>query len=221
MKLYQKYIPEWQKIHAIIHQHWIVVMDSFILWLSFGAFIPAFLYYQSERIREVIPFYAVEILLFLVFVKVVYELFNWYHDVWIVTDDAVYDLEWSLFKTNLESIRHENIEWIEIDKHRVWDSVFNKGDIIIHKFWEEELAILNAASPYKSVDILESFINPKEEEDEKDRFDLIMDALGGVVSEHLKKHGVQTDAEWNELESQEMKPFFDERYTIDLWDEKK
>ena len=51
-----------------------------------------------------------EILLFLVFLKIIYELFNWYNDVWIITDHAVYDLEWSLLKTNVESIHHENIE---------------------------------------------------------------------------------------------------------------
>jgi hypothetical protein len=28
-------IPEGQQIQAIIHQHWLSVMDSFILWLSF------------------------------------------------------------------------------------------------------------------------------------------------------------------------------------------
>ncbi len=220
MKLYQKYVPEWQEIHAVIHQHWVVVIDGFILWLAFWAFIPSFLYYQSERIRDLVPFYAVEALLFVVFLKIVYELFNWYHDVWIITDEAVYDLEWSLFKTNLESLHHENIEGIEIDKHRIWDSIFNKGDIIIHKFWEEELAILSAYAPYKSVDILENFIHPKDEEDDKDRFDMIMDALGWVVTEHLKKHGVQWDSEWDDIDDLAKKRQYDDRYTIDLGDEK-
>jgi hypothetical protein len=110
MKFYQKHIPEGQKIEAVIHQHWLSVMDSFVLWLSFGALLPSFLYYQSERIRDLLPFYCMEILLFLVFFKIIYELFNWYNDVWIITDHAVYDLEWSLLKTNVESIHHENIE---------------------------------------------------------------------------------------------------------------
>jgi hypothetical protein len=72
--------------------------------------IPAFIYYQSERLQENIPFYILEILLFFVFLKIVYELFNWYNDVWIITDNAVYDIEWSLLKTRVESIHHDNIE---------------------------------------------------------------------------------------------------------------
>ena len=168
MNFYQKHIPEWQAIQAIIHQHWLTVIDNFILWLSFWALLPSFLYYQSERLQELIPFYVLEWILFLVFVKIVYELFNWYRDVWIITDHAVYDLEWSLLKTRMESIHFENIEWVEIDKHRIWDNIFNKGDIIIHKFWTEELAIYNAYAPYKSVDILEDFIHPKDEPEEVD-----------------------------------------------------
>ena len=44
------------------------------------------------------------------FLKVAYELFNWYNDVWLITEEAVYDVEWSLLKTRVESIHHENIE---------------------------------------------------------------------------------------------------------------
>ncbi len=154
-----------------------------------------------------------EIFLFLIFCKIVYELFNWYRDVWIITDHGVYDLEWSLLKTNVESIHFENIEWVEIDKHRIWDNIFNKWDIIIHKFWEQELAIHNAHSPYKSVDILESFIHPVEEDENTDKFDMIMDTLWGVVTEYLEKHG----REYTEkrIQDNDDGPYYDDRYTID------
>lgn len=126
MNFYQKHIPEDQHIEAVFHQHWLVVVDKFILWLSFGAFIPSFLYYQSERIRELVPFFIMEIFLFFVFTKIIYELYNWYYDAWIVTSHAIYDIEWSLLKTNVESIHLDSIEGIEVDKHRIWDSIFNK-----------------------------------------------------------------------------------------------
>lgn len=212
MNFYKKHIPEGQNIEAVIHQHWLTVMDSFIIWLSFWALLPSFLYYQSERIRELIPFYAVELLLFLVFLKIVYELFNWYRDVWVITDSAVYDIEWSLLKTKVESIHFENIEWVEIDKHRIWDNIFNKWDIIIHKFWEQELAIYNAYAPYESVNILESYIHPDDDE-ETDKFDMIMDTLSGVVHEYLEKNGLQyTEKKENIINKW---PEFDDRYTID------
>ena len=190
-------------------------MDSFILWLCFWAIFPSFLYYQSERLRELVPFYYIEWLLFLVFLKIVYELFNWYRDVWIITDSAVYDLEWSLLKTKVESIHFENIEWVEIDKHRIWDNIFNKWDIIIHKFWEQELAIYNAYAPYKSVDMLEQFIHPEEDEDEADKFDMIMDTLSWVVHEYLEKNWLEHSKKKETLDEEADERELDERYTID------
>lgn len=192
-------------------------MDSFVLWMSFGALLPSFLYYQSDRIRDLVPFYILEWLLFCVFLKIIYELYNWYNDVWLITDDAVYDVEWSLFKTRTESIHFENIEWVEIDKHRIWDNIFNKGDIIIHKFWEEELAIYNAYSPYKAADILEQFIHPEEDDTEDmDRFDMIMDTLWGVVTDYLERNGLKEKYDNPEKYEEQRDDLEPDEYTIDM-----
>lgn len=218
MKLYQKHVPEGQEIKAIIHEHWITVMDSFILWVSFWVIIPSFLYYQSIRIQEYVPFIALEALLFIIFLKIVYELFNWYNDVWIVTEHAVYDLEWSLLKSNVESIHFENIEWVEIDKHRIWDNIFNKGDVIIHKFGEESLAIYNAYSPYKAVDIIEGYIHPMDDDEPHDRFDMIMDTLSGVVTDYLERNGLKDSYDNPETleDMQEDENPWEDEYTIDI-----
>lgn len=208
---FEKYIPEGQEIQWIVHEHMIVILDKLILWFIFWAFIPAFLYYNSLQIQELIPLYFLEGLLIVVFIKMFYDIFNWYNDVWIVTDEAIYDLDWSLLKTNLESVRHENIEWLEIDKHRIWDTIFNKWDILIHKFWEETIILENAFSPYKSVDMIEQYLHPEPEEPE-DRFELIMNTLWWVVEEYLEKKWVK-DPYKEKTEPEE--PEVDE-YTIDI-----
>ncbi len=118
-------------------------------------------------------------------------------------------------KTKVESIHFENIEWVEIDKHRIWDNIFNKWDIIIHKFWEQELAIYNAYAPYKSVDMLEQFIHPEEDEQEADKFDMIMDTLSGVVHEYLEKNGLEHSKKKHQDDEDEDEKIFDDRYTID------
>lgn len=115
----------------------------------------------------------------------------------------------------MESIHHENIEWIEVDKHRIWDNIFNKWDIIIHKFWEEELAIYNAYNPYKSAESIEQFIHPANEE-EQDRFDMIMDTLSGVVTDYLDRHGLKEKHDNPELFEDKVNDNLDDEYTIDV-----
>jgi len=87
-----------------------VILDKLILWLSFGAIIPSFLYYQSDAFKELVPFFFLEIYLIIAFIKIVYEIFNWYNDVWIITNESVIDLDWALFKTDAKSVKYENIE---------------------------------------------------------------------------------------------------------------
>ena len=226
---YSKHIPEWQEIITIIRQHWISVFDRFIIWLSFGAFIPVFLYSESDFIRDIIPYKIFEGFLFLVFFKILYELFNWYNDAWVVTQEAIYDIEWSFLKTRVESIHLEHIEWVEIDKDRIWDSLFRKGDIIIHKFWEEEIALINAYNPEKAVEILEELTadNEPEQDEELSKFDMIMDTLWGVVKEYLQRNGLpeKNHSEKNnhseEYEFSEDDAPSDDSFTLDLRNEKK
>lgn len=220
MNFYQKHIPEEQEILQVLHQHWIVVFDRFILWLSFGALIPSFLYYQSERLRELIPFFIVEMFLFLVFSKILYELYNWYYDAWVITDTAIFDIEWSLLKTNVESVHFESIEGVEVEKHRIWDAILNKGDIIIHKFWDDEIAMYNVFAPYAGANIIENWLSHEEPEEEVDRFDMIMDTLSWVVKEYLERNG-NTEAIhhlWSPDENEEITQNQSEidDYTLDL-----
>ena len=212
---FKKYIPEWQEIEWIIHEHIIVIVDKIILWSSFWAFIPSFLYYNSYKLQEVIPFYWLEWILLFTFLKIFYDVFNWYNDVWIITDDSIFDLEWSLLKTKVESIKYEHIEWIEIDKNRIWDTLFNKWNIVIHKFWDESLIIENAFSPYKAVDNIERYLH-LEEEPAEDRFEVIMNTLGWVVEEYLDRKWIREEYDNPEKrKKKKYEPKVDD-YTIDL-----
>lgn len=78
----------------------------------------------------------------------------------------------------------------------------------------------NAYNPYKAADIMEQYIHGESEDDqETDRFDMIMDALSGVVSEHLKKHGTEYSLRQHEKDHTEDE-FEADEYSIDLRNEK-
>ena len=186
---FKKYIPEWQNIKWIIHIHFIDIFSYIFLWLSMWAILPSFMYFYSELIQDLIPFYFLELLLIFVFIKTIYEVFNWYNDVWIVTDNWVISLEWALFKTDSLSIEYDKIEWMEIGQDWILDKIFNKWNLIIHKFWDDSITLINAQNPYDWVDLIEEIdeeLNQKKEL-EDDKYDVIMDALWWVVENYLEK----------------------------------
>ena len=221
---FEKYVPEWQEIQAIIHEHWIRIIDNLILNLWLLVFIPTFLFYYSYAIQQAVPFYIFEIYLLLIYIKIIYDIFDWYNDVWLITDKWVIDLQWRLFNTNMKTVDFEHIEWVEIEQNWIWDTILNKWNIIVHKIWEEEFKMINASKPYIAIDEIEEkreeFLNP---EDEVDKFDLVMDTLAWVIKQYMwknkninNKQEIQNNQDYEENIENKLDTIKEKEWTIDL-----
>jgi len=199
---FKKYISEWQEVRWIIHEHWIKIVDNFLLRIGLFTLVPSFLLYNSLYLQWIVNFMYFEIYLIIIYLKLVYDIFNWYNDVWIITDDWVIELNWALFKTSTSSVRYENIEWIWVEQWWIWDKILNKWDIIINKIWDDEFRLVDAKVPYEALNEIERISNEiknasLEEKEEADRtkFELIIEALWWVVDNYLEEKWVN----WNDI----------------------
>jgi hypothetical protein len=195
LTFFEKYIAEWQEIKWIIHTHFIDIFSQLFLWLSMWAIFPSFLYFYSVRIKELIPFYFLEWLLIVIFIKIIYDIFDWYNDAWIITNTWIVQLQRALFKTDTESVDFDKIEWIEVEQNWIIDKLFKKWDLIIHKFWDDTLVLENAINPYLGVDLIENISNEAAMEANlhDDKFDIIMDALWWVIENYLDRKMTKTE----------------------------
>jgi len=182
---FKKYIPEWQEIIGVFHRHWIKVFDDIILAFWLGVLIPVFLYTSSLFIQENIEFIYFEMYLIFLYIVIIYKILDWYNDVLILTNSWVTKLEWSILKSSTTNVDYEHIEWVWVEKSWIFDTILWKWDLIIHKFWEEEIILDEASRPYKIVDKIESITSQIVHPEENDKFDLMMDALGGMVQNYL------------------------------------
>ena len=182
---FKKYVAEWQEIIEVFHRHSIKILDDLILWFGLWVLIPVFVYYNSIYLQKMINFTYFEIYLILVYVIIIYKILDWYNDVLILTDSWVVRLEWSLFKSSSQFADYEHIEWVWVEKNWFLDTILQKWDLIIHKFWEEEIILDEASKPYKIVDKIESITSQIEKEPEIDKFDLMMDTLWTIVQNFL------------------------------------
>lgn len=194
---FKKYIPEWLEIKWIIHSHFIEIYSLVFLWLCMWALFPSMLYYYSERIRDLIPFYYLEWLLIIIFIKIIYDIFDWYNDVWIVSNNSVVQLKRSLFKIDSTSIDFDKIEWIEVEQNWILDKLLKKWDLIIHKFGNETMILKNSINPFKWADLIENIseLSTMENNSKNEHFDVIMDALWGVVENYLEKKNNKSSKE--------------------------
>lgn len=185
---FQKFIPDWAIIKYIIHRHFIVIADKIIINYFLFVWIPAFLYYYSDRFKELVPFFIFEIYIFWMFLKIIYDIFNWYNDVWIITEDWVTELDWRLFSTNTVSIKYDNIEWLELIQNWIIDTILWKWDLVIHKIWWENFILKDTSNAYNALDIINKFWkeNKEEELSNEDINQTLVDALSNVVKEYIK-----------------------------------
>jgi len=218
LKFFQKYTPSGQEIQHIVHAHPIIILWKLFLLLFFWVFIPVFFYYYSFRLKWFIPFYVLESWLLIMYTKIVYDIFDWYNDVWIITDSWVIDLDWSLFRTSMSTIDFWNMEWMEVEQNSISDKLLKKWDLIIHKVWADWFILPDCINPYDALNAVERIKNHLDEEpedEEIDRFDMIMDSLGWVVENYLHNNQNPIDHE-QQRKAESVEKYQKSKNSIDL-----
>lgn len=208
---FKRYLPEWVEVKWVIHLHIFVILWDIIINYFFWVLVPSFLYYNSHLINSNIPFFILEILIFFMFFRIMYKIFNWYNDAWILTKDWVVHIEWQLFELSSTSVNYDNIEWIELIQSWIIDTIFGKWDLSIQKIWWDNFLLNNASRVWEAINELDKLSKEwrnsrqkklKEEKEELEKlksleqekekfknknFETLFNALSEVVEDYLWK----------------------------------
>lgn len=193
---FKSYIPQGSKILWIAHKHLIVILWNIIVNYFFWVLLPTFLYYYSPNIQAMVPFFVLEIFIIGVFLKNIYDVFDWYCDVWIITEDGVIELDWELFSINSTSVRYASIEGIEIAQEWIINTILGKWDIYIHKIGWENTFLLKDASNVEQIKeevntFQNQFLKDTPNEAEWGNMEMLIEALSWVVEEYMGKNGYE------------------------------
>ncbi len=216
IKFFSKYIPEDDKLLWTIHKHLSVIFIRLFFLLSI-TILPSFLFYVSPKIQELIPFYFLEIFLVLIYIKIIYDIFDWYNDVWLISDSWITDLQWSLFKKKTNSVNFINIEWLWVEQSWLTNSILKKWDLVIHKIWDDNFILEDVFLPFKKVELIEKFSEEFKEEEEEDmntKFNTLVDALHWVIENFWHKED-EEERKKEELKKK-IENIKNDNWTIDL-----
>lgn len=198
---FSKYIGEWDELLFVCHRHPILVIDEVILWTFFGGLVPTFFYFQNTfSIANFIGIYYFQAFLFAVYLGLIYQIFNWYNDVWLLTRRGIIDIEWNVFSGSTHFIEYDDIQGIQLNVNGFLDTAFWKGDIRISLEWARgEFFLSDAQDPQIVSEYIQSILDDLHShndlnhgsEDEiggdKKPFELLLDTLTDIVREHLEK----------------------------------
>lgn len=196
---FQKYLSEDDELLFVCHRHPILVVDNILLWCFFGGVLPIFFYLQNTfGIADLIPTAWFELFLLTVYFSIIYQVFDWYNDVWVITNRGIIDVTWNVFSGTTNYLSYEAVHGIEVRSKSFLDSIINKGDIWIHLEHEtQEFYLPDAANPQAIVEYIHAVLDEmedhghheEEEIDDRKPFELLLDTLTEMVKEHLEKKG--------------------------------
>jgi hypothetical protein len=220
-------VPEGGELLFVCHRHVVRIIDHISVVLFFAVFLPAFFYYNdSFHLRSLVPFGYFEGYLAAVYAYLLYGVFDWYNDVWLITDHGIIDVDWNVFTTNQIHLDYRSIHGIEIRRDSIFDSLLGKGDIEIHLHGEEDdFRLEEAANPDGIVEYVQNVIDEFEHgnfEDEGDRkpFEILLETLTDMVREHLERKGEYMSESDRRAAEETVRKALRRKSTIDLSGEK-
>lgn len=193
---FREHISPDEKIEKVFHRHIFVMIEDLIIWMFFGAVLPSFLFfYDAYGVRTVLDSTYIHAYLFILYFILLYKIFDWYLDVWIATDKALVDMRWKWFTPQLLYISYDKIESIEVRTPSWFYLTIGISDVIIHMPAKEFHMLSSAQAPREIVEFLREKNVSKDEKEEnedpdnREPFDVLVDALSGVVKNHLDTGG--------------------------------
>lgn len=192
---FASYIAPDEEIQYIFHRHFFVIIEDIILWMFFTLFIPGFLYSLDVfNVQNSIQSWHIYSYLFIIYFILIYKIFDWYTDVWLLTKETLIDLKWQFFTSNLVIIPFVKIEGMEVRTYSWIYSVLGISDIVVKLMGNESIILRNASNPTDTIHALQEAVKPHKKWDsknDKEPFDILVDTLSDVVKWHLVTGGKQ------------------------------
>jgi hypothetical protein len=200
-------------------------MDTLLLWCFFGVLLPAFFYlHNTFAVADLVSTGYFELYLVGIYLTLVYYVFDWYNDVWVITNRGIVDIQWRYFTGDVQYLEYESIHGIEVKSDSIFDWLLGKGDIWLHlASGREEFALTDAVNPQGIVEYIQAVIDEMKHDhhapvDDRAPFELLLDTLTSMVREHLEKWWEKThDDDHNSIqENLIIERAMRRRSTIDL-----
>lgn len=71
------------------------------------------------------------------FLVILYKILDWYADAWIITEQGIIDVRWSLWTRDMTFTEFHDISAIQSEQNSLFDKLFHIGDVTLHKMGDE------------------------------------------------------------------------------------
>jgi len=126
---FRSYLNKGEKILFAAHTHPFVFAGSFSQRIFFGVGLPALFFYLMPPLYFLWGAWAaIGLLIFIL------ELCNWYFDAWLITNEAVIDIDWvNPFNKTAQRVDYSSIDGVSYQFKGFFGTILNYGDMTIER----------------------------------------------------------------------------------------
>ena len=185
--LFKKHLEDDEQVISVVHKHWVLG----IKYLFWPVLLEVFLILVIISAPKLEVLYTVGALVFIVFIWMLRNFFDYFLDAWIITDSGIIDVEWhGWFHRQSSRVLFSDIQGVSYEIQGIINTIFRYGTISVEKVSTgNAISIDNVASP-KGVEAIilnnmEEYLHKKNLKDAK----AVQDILSNVISRemHLKE----------------------------------
>jgi len=187
-RLFRSHLEDNEKILYTAHRTLFVLFTDFMKITFLGIIVPLILTLIFPKIYPVaIIWVAVGSL------KLLYTLFNWYFDAWLITDLGIIDVQWNgPFNRTATRIEYQNIGGVTYEIKGFFPTVLNFGDLYVTDLGTAKIDLLAAKKPRKIENRImeqqEKFLSKQNFEDQNK----LKDLLTSLIRNHIETNGMPT-----------------------------
>lgn len=188
---YRNYLGEGEKIQFVIHRHIFMQMNDFLRIFFFGIFLPLVgLWLFPQILLFAGMWLAIGI------ARLIYEFFDWYYDVWLITNISIVEIMWKgFFEKSSSRIEYHTIQGIGYEVKGLARTIFNFGTVALEKFAGNPSVFDGAVSPKRKAELLtkaqEDFVTNKSFRDHR----ALQSVLTDMLQQHIVEHGLPEEEE--------------------------
>lgn len=183
---FRRYLSPGDEIRAIFHRHFLVAFPNILFWLVVPIGLVSFgVYHWFFPAISTSPFlWLFEAYLFMMFFIMLHKILDWYCDVWIITDNGIIDVRWSIFMQDTTFMEFHDISGIQAYQGSIFDKLFNIGDITLHKMGDE-MRVTRMFQPDLIVEAVQANLEEHHHDEEKHDNNGMHIYVDGVRQNHV------------------------------------
>lgn len=179
--IFKSYLEPGEEVISVFHRHPLVILPDFVRISFLGGAVPTFLWMMF-------PEFALFFSLWLIFssIRMVYLFLWWYHDVLLITNVSLLDIQWEgFFDRTSARLEFQMIEGIACEVRGFIQTLFNFGLVsVLRSGGGSALELKDAINPRrverKIMMYQEKFVTSQNLKD--------ADALKGLLTTMLRHH---------------------------------